>query len=248
MGLAAQKGQHLAQAQLGEMLFNGDRMRPQAARGLMFLTLACESATPDEVWIKENYNRAVATSTEDERAMAVKMSSSGCRAAATDWRKQLDRCRERGRPMRRPFYSQQPVARLDRRAWNRPIRTKDAAVAGLRLQPRSACPAVIEKLAGIDRHRLGGLMAASGAGDGRIRQLPPAWRRGRSRRLEIEIGPNRHVIGRLLPGAHIAVDADIDQPVAGLRRHQQMIDAQAPVLLPGAGLIIPEGVLARARR
>jgi hypothetical protein len=72
MGQAARKGQHLAQAQLGEMLFNGDRMRPQRARGLMFLALACESAAPDEVWIKENYNRAVATSTEDERAMAVK--------------------------------------------------------------------------------------------------------------------------------------------------------------------------------
>ncbi len=72
MNTAAKKGQHLAQAQLGEMLFNGDRMRPQRARGLMFLALACEGATPDEAWIKENYNRAVATSTADERAMAVK--------------------------------------------------------------------------------------------------------------------------------------------------------------------------------
>ena len=72
MNTAAKKGQHLAQAQLGDMLFNGDRMRPQRARGLMFLALACEGATPDEAWIKENYNRAVATSTTDERAMAVK--------------------------------------------------------------------------------------------------------------------------------------------------------------------------------
>ena len=72
MGQAARKGQHLAQAQLGEMLFDGDRMRPQRARGLMFLTLACENATPDEAWIRENYNRAVATASEDERAMAVK--------------------------------------------------------------------------------------------------------------------------------------------------------------------------------
>lgn len=72
MGQAARKGQHLAQAQLGEMLFNGDRTRPQRARGLMFLALACENAAPDEAWIKENYNRAVATSTENERAMAVK--------------------------------------------------------------------------------------------------------------------------------------------------------------------------------
>jgi hypothetical protein len=52
------------------------------------------------------------------------------------------------------------------------------------------------------------------------------------------------VVRRFLPGAHIAVDADIDQAVAGLRRQQQMIDAKSMVLLPGTGLIIPEGVLA----
>src|SRR5689334_3796788 len=72
MGQAARKGQHLAQAQLGEMLFNGDRMRPQRARGLMFLALACENATQEEAWIRENYSRALASSTDDERAMAVK--------------------------------------------------------------------------------------------------------------------------------------------------------------------------------
>ena len=40
----------------------------------------------------------------------------------------------------------------------------------------------------------------------------------------------------------MAVDAGIDQPVGGLRRQQQMIDADAVVLLPGAGLVIPERV------
>ena len=39
LGLAAQKGQHQAQALLGQMLFNGDRLPPQRARGLMWLTL-----------------------------------------------------------------------------------------------------------------------------------------------------------------------------------------------------------------
>jgi hypothetical protein len=53
------------------------------------------------------------------------------------------------------------------------------------------------------------------------------------------------MIRRLLPGPHIAVDADIGQPVAGLRRQQQMVDPDAPVLLPGPGLVIPERVLAR---
>ena len=73
LGLAAQKGQHQAQALLGQMLFNGDRMPPQRARGLMWLTLARDSATPDEAWIKESYNRAIAKASDDDRAMALQM-------------------------------------------------------------------------------------------------------------------------------------------------------------------------------
>lgn len=73
LGLAAQKGQHQAQALLGQMLFNGDRLPPQRARGLMWLTLASESATPDEVWIKESYTRAMSKASGDDRAMALQM-------------------------------------------------------------------------------------------------------------------------------------------------------------------------------
>ena len=73
LGLAAQKGQHQAQAMLGQMLFNGDRLPPQRARGLMWLTLACENAGPDESWIKESYNRAVASASESDRALALQM-------------------------------------------------------------------------------------------------------------------------------------------------------------------------------
>jgi hypothetical protein len=73
LGLAAQKGQHQAQALLGQMLFNGDRMPPQRARGLMWLTLASESATAEEVWIKESYTRAMAKASSDDRAMAFQM-------------------------------------------------------------------------------------------------------------------------------------------------------------------------------
>jgi exopolysaccharide production negative regulator len=73
LGLAAQKGQHQAQAMLGQMLFNGDRLPPQRARGLMLLTLACDSATADETWIKESYDRAIAEASEDDRAMALQM-------------------------------------------------------------------------------------------------------------------------------------------------------------------------------
>jgi uncharacterized protein len=73
LGLAAQKGQHEAQALLGQMLFNGDRLPRQAARGLMWLTLASENAGPDETWIKESYTRAFAKASEDDRTMAFQM-------------------------------------------------------------------------------------------------------------------------------------------------------------------------------
>ena len=73
LGLAAQKGQHQAQAMLGQMLFNGDRLPRQAARGLMWLTLARDNAAPDETWIRESYNRAFAKASDDDRAMALQM-------------------------------------------------------------------------------------------------------------------------------------------------------------------------------
>jgi uncharacterized protein len=73
LGLAAQKGQYQAQALLGQMLFSGEQMPPQRARGLMWLTLARDSAGADEVWIKESYNRAVAKASETDRALALQM-------------------------------------------------------------------------------------------------------------------------------------------------------------------------------
>jgi exopolysaccharide production negative regulator len=73
LGLAAQKGQHRAQARLGQMLFNGERLPKQPARGLMWLTLARDSAGPDETWIQESYNWAIATASEEDRAKALEM-------------------------------------------------------------------------------------------------------------------------------------------------------------------------------
>src|SRR5579871_417454 len=73
LGLAAQKGQHQAQAMLGEMLFKGDLLPRQAARGLMWLTLARENATPDETWIRDSYSKAMAKASDDDRAMALQM-------------------------------------------------------------------------------------------------------------------------------------------------------------------------------
>jgi exopolysaccharide production negative regulator len=73
LGLAAQKGQHQAEALLGEMLFNGDRLPREAARGLMWLTLARDNASPDETWIKQSYKRAFTQASDNDRAMALQM-------------------------------------------------------------------------------------------------------------------------------------------------------------------------------
>jgi TPR repeat protein len=73
LGLAAEKGQHQAQAMLGQMLFNGDRLPPQRARGLMWMALASDSAATDEAWIKESYTQALTRATEEDRAMAAQL-------------------------------------------------------------------------------------------------------------------------------------------------------------------------------
>lgn len=74
LGLAASKGQRQAQAMLGQMLFNGDRLPPQRARGLMWMALASDGPNnPDEAWIRESYSQALSRASEDDRAMAAQM-------------------------------------------------------------------------------------------------------------------------------------------------------------------------------
>jgi TPR repeat protein len=73
LGLAAQKGQHQAQALLGELLFNGGQLQRQAAKGLMWLTLAKDNAGSDESWIADSYASALKRASEDDRAMALQM-------------------------------------------------------------------------------------------------------------------------------------------------------------------------------
>lgn len=74
-GLSARKGQCAAQAMLGAMLFAGDNVPRQAARGLMWLAIAKDTAkegayASDRVWINKLYDSAVAQATADEQAMA----------------------------------------------------------------------------------------------------------------------------------------------------------------------------------
>ncbi|WP_425107391.1 tetratricopeptide repeat protein [Ancylobacter sp.] len=73
LGLAAQKGQYQAQAALGGLLFKGDDGIPrQAARGLMWLTLARDAAAgPQDKWVVDLYEDAFANASSDERAMAL---------------------------------------------------------------------------------------------------------------------------------------------------------------------------------
>lgn len=69
---AAMKGQYEAQAVFGSMLFKGGQLIPRdGAKGLMFLKLAVDAATPKEVWIADQYNAAWKQATEDERAVAL---------------------------------------------------------------------------------------------------------------------------------------------------------------------------------
>jgi TPR repeat protein len=72
LALASHKGHYRAQAMLGAMLFKGEHVRRQASRGLMWLTLARDSATdPADKWITEQYDAAFKQATDDERAIAL---------------------------------------------------------------------------------------------------------------------------------------------------------------------------------
>jgi hypothetical protein len=61
------------------------------------------------------------------------------------------------------------IRRLHRRTRHSSIRAEHAAIAFQGLQAFSAALAVVEELAGVGRHDLGGLMTALGAGDRRIK-------------------------------------------------------------------------------
>lgn len=72
LAAAANKGQYRAQALLGKILCQGDLVPRQLARGLMWLTLARESATSDgDSWIREMQEKASQQATDDERSLAV---------------------------------------------------------------------------------------------------------------------------------------------------------------------------------
>jgi TPR repeat protein len=69
--LAATKGHCRAEVALGDMLFQGQAVPRQAARGLMWLTLGKDCAGSDDGWAKPLYDEAVQHASDDERAMAL---------------------------------------------------------------------------------------------------------------------------------------------------------------------------------
>jgi TPR repeat protein len=72
LSLAAQKGQYRAQALLGGLLFKREGVPRQAARGLMWLTLARDAVlSADDTWIIDMYDGAFKAATEDERTVAL---------------------------------------------------------------------------------------------------------------------------------------------------------------------------------
>jgi TPR repeat protein len=71
LGLAANKGQYQAQALLGDMLFKGELVPRQTARGLMWLTLASDAAGPQDGWIKELHAAAFKQASDEDRSQAL---------------------------------------------------------------------------------------------------------------------------------------------------------------------------------
>ena len=69
--LAATKGHCRAEVVLGDMLFRGQAVPRQAARGLMWLTLGRDCAGNDESWVKPLYDTDFQHASDDERAMAL---------------------------------------------------------------------------------------------------------------------------------------------------------------------------------
>jgi TPR repeat protein len=69
--LAATKGNCRAEVTLGDMLFQGQAVPRQAARGLMWLTLGKDCAGTDEAWVKPLYDSAFQRANDDERTMAL---------------------------------------------------------------------------------------------------------------------------------------------------------------------------------
>jgi uncharacterized protein len=81
---AAVKGHCLAQAGLGDLLFNGmEAYPPRAAEGLMWLNIAHSNCigTTDQAQADELFNRAMSIATPEDRAAAITLADLGAASA-----------------------------------------------------------------------------------------------------------------------------------------------------------------------
>ena len=70
--LAAEKGHVESQALLGHLLFSGDGVQPQRARGLMWLTLAREGASAKtQAWVDALYQQDMKAASDNDRQVAL---------------------------------------------------------------------------------------------------------------------------------------------------------------------------------
>ena len=106
--LSANKGDHRAQALLGNMLFKGEEVSRQAALGLFWLIIAKDGAGPDEGWITDMYSSALAQASDSDRALAHKY--------LEDW---LKRRRDRSPVALRPHSAGNPRHRRPLESWTR---------------------------------------------------------------------------------------------------------------------------------
>jgi uncharacterized protein len=82
--MAAEKGHPQSQGLLGHMLFTGDGVPRQRARGLMWLAFAKEGSSPDsrDDWIRDQYQSDFAVAADDDRQAAAAMYDARMRARA----------------------------------------------------------------------------------------------------------------------------------------------------------------------
>ena len=71
LNLSAEKGNRIAQAQLGQLLFSGEAGMKQRARGLMWLSVARAGADPQkDAWIIDAHEEAMEKATDADRFAA----------------------------------------------------------------------------------------------------------------------------------------------------------------------------------
>ena len=213
-----------AQALLADLLWTGRHVKMDQRRALALVTMAAESApTHERLWIEETYHSMFCAASEVTRQEAdglmVRYRKMFARPAA-------DLAEPSGLMAREP--------QLERQCSN------GEAVAIRRVAPVAAAAATHPawpSRGGEGQHVFIWFSVLPAA---RMRAPPRNSAGAAERRRDGQLDPDGHVVGWLFPAAGEFVDAGRSKPIGCLGRSQDVVDADAVVLLPGAGLIIPE--------